>query len=115
MPIDDTYTNNATKIYCDFYSGKDIFFLYLLKIWLVRTSYNRLDESNEYTQSMVLANKNTKMSSFKSSVDKQKKERGPDRPVSNNKFSSVTLDELAMKARQAYCNFEFQHNSQYQD
>ena len=44
-------------------------------------------------------NKNVKMSSFKSSENIQKKEGGPDRSVSNNQSSSVTLNELAMKAR----------------
>ena len=40
------------------------------------------------------------MSSFKSSENIQKIEGGPDKSVSNNnKFSSVTLNELAMKAR----------------
>ena len=50
------------------------------------------------------------MSSFKSSENIQKKEGGPDRPVSDNKSSSVTLNELAMKARK-YCNSEFQQGS----
>ena len=45
------------------------------------------------------SNKNIKMSSFKSSENIQKKEGGPDRSVSDNQSSSVTLDELAMKAR----------------
>ena len=40
--------------------------------------------------------KNIKMSSFRST---QKKEGGPDRSVSDNQFFSVTLNELAMKAR----------------
>ena len=43
--------------------------------------------------------KNIKMSSFKSSENIQKKEGGPDRSVSDNQSSSVTLNELAMKAR----------------
>ena len=43
--------------------------------------------------------KNIKMSSFKSSENIQKKEGGPDRSVSDNQSSSVTLIELAMKAR----------------
>ena len=43
--------------------------------------------------------KNIKMSSFKSSENIQKKERGPERSVSDNQFSSVTLNELAMEAR----------------
>ena len=40
-----------------------------------------------------------KMSSFKSSESIQKKEGGPSRSVSDNQSSSVTLNELAMKAR----------------
>ena len=56
-------------------------------------------------------NKNIKMSSFKSSENIQKKEGGPDRSVSDNQSSSVTLNELAMKARKRYCNFEFQQES----
>ena len=39
------------------------------------------------------------MSSFKSSENIQKKEGGPDRSVSDNQSSSVTLNELAMEAR----------------
>ena len=51
------------------------------------------------------------MSSFKSSENIQKKECGPDRSVSDNQSSSVTLNELAMKARKLYCNFKFQQRS----
>ena len=43
------------------------------------------------------------MSSFKSSENIQKKERGPDRSVSDNQSSSVTLNEPAMKARKSHC------------
>ena len=50
------------------------------------------------------------MSSFKSSENIQKKEGGPDRSVSDNQSSSVTLNELAMKARKVL-NFEFQQGS----
>ena len=50
------------------------------------------------------------MSSFKSSENIQKKEGEPDRSVSDNQSSSVTLNELAIKARK-YCNFEFQVGS----
>ena len=39
-----------------------------------------------------------------------KKEGGPDKSVSDNQSSSVTLNELAIKARK-YCNFEFQQGS----
>ena len=52
-------------------------------------------------------NKNIKMSSFKSSENILKKEDGPDRSVSDNQSSSVTLNELAMKARKKYCNYKF--------
>ena len=51
------------------------------------------------------------MSSFKSSENIHKKERGPDKSVLDNQSSSVTLDELAMKARKPYCNFKFQQRS----
>ena len=44
-------------------------------------------------------NENIKMSSFKNSENNQKKECGPDRSVSDNQSSSVTLNKLAMKAR----------------
>ena len=53
-------------------------------------------------------NKNTKMSSFKVSKNIQKKESGPDRSVSDNQSSSVTLNKLAIKARKPYYNFELQ-------
>ena len=39
------------------------------------------------------------MSSFKSSENIQKKEGGPDRSFSDNQSSSVTLNEVTMKAR----------------
>ena len=55
--------------------------------------------------------KNIKMSSFKSSENIQKKEGGPDRSISDDQSSSVTLNELAMKARKQDCNFEFQQGS----
>ena len=51
------------------------------------------------TPAAMTTNKNIKMSSFKSSENIQKKEGGPDRFVSDNQSSSVTLNELAMKAR----------------
>ena len=55
--------------------------------------------SHGTTLAAVTTNKNIKMSSFKSSENIQKKEGGPDRSVSDNQSSSVTLNELAMKAR----------------
>ena len=45
-------------------------------------------------------NKTIKVSSLKSNENIQKKEGGPDCTVSNTKFSTVTLNELAMKARE---------------
>ena len=51
------------------------------------------------------------MSSFESSENIQKEEYGPDRSVSDNQSSSVTLNELAIKARKSYCNFMFQQRS----
>ena len=51
------------------------------------------------------------MSPFKSSENIQKKGGGPHRSVSDNQSSSVTLNELAMKARKKNCNFEFQQGS----
>ena len=42
-------------------------------------------------------NKNIKMRSFKSSENIPKKKVGPDRPVSDNQSSSVTLNGLEMK------------------
>ena len=62
------------------------------------------------TPAAVTTNKNIKMSSFKSSENIQKKEDGPDRSVSDNQSSSVTLNELAMKSSKN-CNFEFQQGS----
>ena len=58
-----------------------------------------------------IVNKNIIMSSFKSSRNIQKKDCGPDRSVSDIQSSSVTLNELAVKAIKIYCNFEFQLRS----
>ena len=55
-------------------------------------------------------NKNMIMSSFQSSRDRQKKE-GVSDSCFDNQSSSVTLNELAKKARKIYCNFEFQRRS----
>ena len=51
------------------------------------------------------------MSSFKSSGTIQKKDGGPDRSVSDNQSSSVTLNKLAMKARQLYSNLKLHQRS----
>ena len=50
------------------------------------------------------------MSFFKSSENSQKKKVGSDRSVSDNQ-SSLTLNELAMKARKSYRNFKLQQRS----
>ena len=63
---------------------------------------------------MVIAITNINVSSFKSSENIQNKEGGPVRDVSNNKFSAVTLNELAMKARKS-SNFVFQQGCRSQD
>ena len=65
---------------------------------LCRASINLL------TQIAYSVNKNIKMSSFKSSESIQKKEGGPDRSVSDKQSSSVTLNDLAMKARNQRTN-----------
>ena len=61
---------------------------------------NAEDRTAGCLQSVVQkpSNKNIKMSSFKINENIHKKEGGPDRSVSDNQSSSVTLDELAMKA-----------------
>ena len=56
-------------------------------------------------------NKNIKLSFFKIGENIQKKEGGPNRSVSDNQSSSVTLNEVTMKARKKFCNFEFQQGS----
>ena len=53
------------------------------------------------TPAAVTSNKIINMSYFKSSENIQKKEGGPDCSVLNNTFSSVTLNELSMKARES--------------
>ena len=63
------------------------------------------------TPAAVTTNTNIKMSSCKSSENIQKTEGGPDRSVSDNQSSSVTLNELKLKAKIIYCNFEFQQRS----
>ena len=47
----------------------------------------------------------TSTDSFKSNENIQRKEGGPDKSVSNNKFQSVALNELVMKARGNNCTF----------
>ena len=65
---------------------------------------------NGTTPAAVTTNKNIIMYAFKSSGDIQKKKVGQT-AVSGNQSSSVTLNELAKKARKIYCNFVFQRRS----
>ena len=58
------------------------------------------NDKNSYRFQNTL-NKTTKVRSFKSRENILKKEDGSDWTGSNNKFSSVTLHELAMKARES--------------
>ena len=65
------------------------------------------------TPAALTTNENIKVSSFKSSENIQKKEGVPNSTVSNNQFSLVTINELAMNARKrAYYNSEFQSFNQ---
>ena len=50
-------------------------------------------------QRKTIWNKNLKISFFKSSENILRKEGGPDRSVSDNQSSSVTLNKLTMNAR----------------
>ena len=58
-------------------------------------------------------NENIKMSSSKSSGNIQKKEDEPDRSVSNSQFSSVTVNELAMKVRKSELLFRVSTRQAY--
>ena len=60
----------------------------------------------------LLSNKNIKVSSFKSSGYIQMLDGGPDRSVSNNQFSSVTLNERETKARERKLQFQIQQGIQ---
>ena len=72
-----------------------------------------LGPPHDTTLAAVTTNKNITIISFKSSTNTQKKEGGPDSTFSNNQFSSVSLNEFAMNARdRVYYNFEFQRGSQ---
>ena len=59
-----------------------------------------LRAATQHNTNCIDNNKNINMSSFKSRGNIQKKENGPYRSVSNNNFSSVTLNKLAMKDRE---------------
>ena len=58
-------------------------------------------DRGDYNSSFALRAVELKMSSFKSIKNIQKKEGGPDRSALNNQCSLVTLNELAMKARES--------------
>ena len=62
-------------------------------------SFSKLTFTCKECGKTCTTNKNIKTSSFKSSENIQKKEDGPGRSVSDNQSSSVTLNELAIKAR----------------
>ena len=72
-------------------------------VWVTTTTRLKFVElrrnSSKFSRKRTRTNKNIKMSSYKSSENIQKKEGGPDRSISDNQSSSVTLNELAMKAR----------------
>ena len=53
------------------------------------------------------------MTSFKNSVNIQKKKGGPDRSVSDNQSFSVTLNELAMNARNNILSFRVSAKKSY--
>ena len=65
--------------------------------------------------SLHYSNKNIKMSSFKSGENIQKKEGGPDRSVLDNQSSSVTLNELTIKARKNILLFQVSAKKSYTD
>ena len=52
------------------------------------------------TLNELAMDKNTKLCSFKSIENIQMKEAGPDSTVSNDKISSVALNELVTNARE---------------
>ena len=62
---------------------------------------------SSYTAKQKRLMKIQKTSSFKSSENIQKKEGGLDRSASENQSPSVTLIELAIKARKTHCNPQF--------
>ena len=62
------------------------------------------------TPAAVTTNKNIIMRSFKA-IKTFKRKRVGQTAVTDNQSSSVTLNELAKKARKIYCNFEFERRS----
>ena len=69
-----------------------------------------LGMSHGTTPATVTTNKIKKLVPL-GAVKTFKSKSGPDISVSDNQSSSVTLKELAMKARKSYCNFKFQQRS----
>ena len=69
---------------------------YMIKV--IEDEYPLRNPFNCFHSTVVYVIK--KMNSFESNENIQKKEDEPDRSVSNNQFSSVTLNEPAMKARE---------------
>ena len=57
-----------------------------------RRSHNVEKKLLDCADATQMSNKKLKLRSFKSSENIQKKDGGPDRSVSNNKFSSVALN-----------------------
>ena len=72
------------------------------KLHYSRCTGRFLGPPHDTTPAAVTTNKHIKMSSFKRGKNIQKKEVGPDRSVSDNQSSSVTLNKLATKARKPY-------------
>ena len=69
---------------------------------------------SKYMVYRVLSDKKYLLSGLRSplrAVKTFKRKSGPDRSVSDNRSSSVTLNELAMKARKSYGYFKFQQRS----
>ena len=62
------------------------------------------------TPAAVNTNKNIIINSLRA-VETTKRKRVGQTAVSDNQSSSVTLNELAKKARKIYCNLEFQRRS----
>ena len=75
------------------------------------TSLKRWRYAERYVTLFGAININIEMSSLKSSENIQKKEGGRDRSFSDNYSSSVTLNELAMKAKKKTVISSFQQGS----
>ena len=69
-----------------------------------------LGPSHDTIPAAVTTNYDIKMSSFKSSGNTPKTEGGKDKSVSNIQLSSVTLNDLAMTARESISLRKFKLN-----